>query len=201
RRHAELVERLDDRGDRAEHRAGAGQLAQVVRAEPGLGAVRVSEVEIAGVLELRALRGLQEWEQHRLDVVARQRAVAIGDQLTANAQHRRIARREVEVAAALLEQPIEQRVDGRRAHDGLFSAADSSVLLIATLIAVSSVMRPARTSSASESSNRIIPKARPRCIRFGSWNSLSSRISTASGSTPVTSSIAAATLPSRVGKS
>ena len=53
--HAELVERQDLRRDRAEHRAGAGDLAQVVRAKPRLRAVRVREVEIAGRCELRAL--------------------------------------------------------------------------------------------------------------------------------------------------
>src|SRR4051812_28126042 len=51
RRHAELFEGLDRRRNRTKHRTGAGQLAQVVRTEARLGAVRMREVEIATRLE------------------------------------------------------------------------------------------------------------------------------------------------------
>jgi hypothetical protein len=56
---AELVERLDDRRDRAEHGAGARQFLEVVRSEARLGAVRVAEVGAADLPELLEL-GLRD---------------------------------------------------------------------------------------------------------------------------------------------
>jgi len=61
------------------------------------------EVEIAGRRKRRVLGRRQQRHQQRLDVPRRQHAIAIGDELTAHTQHRRIARRQVEVGAALLE--------------------------------------------------------------------------------------------------
>ena len=69
---------------------------------------RLREVEIAAGPERVALLGREQREQHRFDVVARQLAAAFGDELAADAQHRRIARRQMEIRAAAFEQLVEQ---------------------------------------------------------------------------------------------
>src|SRR5439155_18329364 len=98
----------------------------------------------------------------------------LGDELAADAQHRRIADPEVEIGAAALQQEVEQRGDRGGGHSrslrpnrprlagsagggGGCSTAASSRALSAWCSATSSASLPARTCSASESSSRSMP--------------------------------------------
>src|SRR5690606_36224024 len=143
----------------------------VVRAKPRPGPVRIREVEVTGREELLALAVAEQRHQQPLELLRGERAFALRHELAAHAEHRRIVRRQVQVGGTGVEQAVEQLSDHSRfptrpsgrvwswplASPGAYWRATSSSIL------------PAASSSPTESSKRIIPNARPRCIRFGSW--------------------------------
>ena len=100
-RQHELLDGLDPEGDDAEHHADGAALLEDVDAEAAEAGDAVGEVDLVGLLELLLLVVVHDPERHPRDLLGRQAAgVLQRDERAVDAEHRRQAGLEVDVAGA-----------------------------------------------------------------------------------------------------
>jgi hypothetical protein len=108
RRAVELLEGQDLRGNGPEHRAGAAVLVECIDAEPRQALDLEREIALQGLFVVLPLRVVHDVVHHVVHLLVLERVDIDAADVAVNADHRRQARREVQVGGLVLDRERQQ---------------------------------------------------------------------------------------------